>query len=107
MHELKFGGMTSKPQYQLIQKQDQSIIAKTLGVLAQNGQAFIERKKSFAVPACLSVVRGKVFADECTDKLRALFGCRFGRHGRLESCNVPTGFQFPPATSAASAFIER
>ena len=69
VYELEVGRMAGEPEDELVEEQDQSVVAETGGVLAEDREPLVEREECLAVGPGLGVVRAEELADERADEL--------------------------------------
>ena len=105
--EVDIRRMAGQPEHQLVQKQNDSVIAQRLGVPAHDAQAIVERHERFAAARQRPVGREEL-RDQIAHQARALLTVRRLQHCSFKGHRIPTTFKCPPAAiaSAAGTLIE-
>ena len=81
--------MAGEPENKFVEEQDQTVVAETGRVLAEDREPLVEREECLAVGPSLGVVGAEELADEHTDKLRAFFRTRKRDDRRFEPLGIP------------------
>ena len=97
VHEGEVGGMAGQPEDQLVEEQDDGVVAETPGVLADDRQPIVERDVRLVCPAGDLTVGREEAVHEIADETRTLLGSR-GRGNRLlEASCVPRSLRACPS----------
>ena len=99
--------MAGQPEHQLVQEQDDGVIAQRLGVSAHDAQSIVERHERLTAARQRPVGREEL-RDQVTHQARALLTVRRLQHCSFKGHSIPTTFKCPPAAiaSAAGTLIE-
>ena len=99
--------MAGQPEHQLVQEQDDGVIAQRLGVPAHDAQAVVERHERFAAARQRPVCREEP-ADQIPHQARTLLAVGRFQHCGLEGHRIPATVERSPTTvaTAAAAFVE-
>ena len=99
VNELQVGRAAGQPEDQLVEKQDQPVVAERGRVPADHRQALVERQEGLAAPAGLRVVRPEIPAHQHADQLRPLLRAGLGEHRGFEPLAGPAGVQLAPGAA--------
>ena len=94
--------MAGQPEHQLVQEQDDGVIAQRLGVSAHDAQSIVERHERLTAARQRPVGREEL-RDQIAHQARALLTVRRLQHCSFKGHRIPTTFKCPPAAIAPAA----
>ena len=95
-----------QPQHQLVQKQDDGVVAQVTRMPAHDGQAGVQRYKRLACTG-QRLEGGEELADQSAHELAAFNALRRLQHGGLEADGIPATLHVAPTTAALAARSRR
>ena len=98
--EAGVGGVRGQPEDQLVEEQDQGVVAQLLGVAADDAQALVERQERLGLAPRDALVGGEEVLDQVADEPAAGVVAGRGRHRGVELRGGPRPADLAPLRPA-------
>ena len=104
--EAQIRRVAGQPQDQLVQEQDQRVVAQRLGVLGDDRQPLVQIEVGLVLPGRHVVIAAEERADQVAHQAGPFLVARRRCHGCLETGRVPAGGDGAPAAAAGLVLVQ-